>query len=417
MSKQYVKRKPITPPAGLRVLLAIHTYAAYQREMIQGVLRFARVQTPRWEFELRKDLKPIASVVEQMRSDSIIAHVGLADRRGAEAVRAKKVPTVMMDDRSMEDVPTVSADNPAIGAMAFAHLRGKGFTRFAFVGWTKLDHFRDRREAFIAAVREARLELFHSPEVDCFRQELEHHPAFHLWMKRLVKPIGIFAGNADIARPVARLCRDQQVLVPEEVAVLGVDNEMLDCELQWPPLSTIDHAMERVGYEAAALLDRLIKGEPAPREPILVPPVGVIERQSTDTLAVEDPDVRAAMRFIRQRATSGATVKDLLNEMGVARRKIEITFRNNLGRTIHEELTRVRLERARALLRTTEMTLPQVATSSGFQYASGLGSLFSRVVGMTPMAYRRQQRGHYLPESAVSDEIRSSPVSSPFLAT
>ncbi|HWE05281.1 MAG TPA: substrate-binding domain-containing protein, partial [Rhizomicrobium sp.] len=347
-----------------------------------------------WEFEFRRgDESPIVMLEQSPRCDAIIGNLDGIGPRETAALRRRAAPTVLIEEYNDSGYPTVVGDNRAIGRLAFEHLRTKGFCRYAYFGWDGLRLFRERGDAFGAAVREAGLEFHDSPRIDHELISPEHEPWVQAWLRNLPKPIGVLAGNADLARRIVAMSRMMNLLVPEEVAVIGVDNETLDCELSWPPLSTIDHGMERAGYEAAALLHRMMTGARAPKKPIVVQPVSVIERQSTDTLAVEDPDVRAAVQLIRQRATQGLSVKDMLDLLPVTRRKLEIGFRRSLGRSIHSELTRVRLERAKLLLRTTEMAMPQIAAACGFEYASRLSILFVQTIGMTPTAYRRQQRG------------------------
>jgi LacI family transcriptional regulator len=297
---------------------------------------------------------------------------------------------VLIEHYQPTNLPVVLGDNREIGRLAFEHLRDKAFRRFAFLGPLGIEIFRQRRDGFADAANAAGLEIFAPPSEEV--THLARDRKMRAWMKKLPKPIGIFAGNAEVARRTVALCRAAGVLVPEEAAVLGVDIQPLECELSRPPLSTIDHGMERAGFKAAALAKSLMEGQPAPADPILVPPVGVIERQSTDTLAVDDPDVRAAVRLIRDRATTGLTVKELMQWIPVGRRKLEIGFRKFLGRSIHDELMRVRLERAKFLLTTTDLSMPEIASACGVAFSSRLSEQFRRITGMTPRSYRREHR-------------------------
>ena len=382
------------------VLVAVETFSGYQRRIVQGVIAYAGRHRPTWDFLF--DPRPAVNRAEKLGrfpdAEGVIAHldprepaVGLAMRR----FRERGVPVVVVEQLPAEGVPAVLIDNGAIGRMAFDHLRGKGFTRFAFLGGPGPWVFAERRAAFAAAVEGAGMGgvLEPPPGSEDWGMSAGSRDAMRAWVAGLPKPVGLLAANVDLARRAASACREVGAAVPESVAVLGVDHDELVSQLTVPPLSVIDHGMERAGFEAAALLDRLMRGEPPPADPVVLPPAGVIERQSTDTLAVEDEDVREAVRLIREGAADGLGVPGVLRAIPVSRRKLELGFRRHLGRTMHGEVVRVRVERAKRLLAETEMPLPEVAERCAFRHASRLSEAFARHVGRTPSAYRRASRG------------------------
>jgi LacI family transcriptional regulator len=192
---------------------------------------------------------------------------------------------------------------------------------------------------------------------------------------------------------VAEACRQVGLRVPEDVALLGVDDDELDCELTRPRLSSVIVPAERIGYEAAALLDRLLAGERPPAEPILLPPTGVATRRSTEMLALADREVVAAVRFIREHAHLPLRVRDVLREVAVGRRTIERRCHKALGWGLGEEIRRVHLERARRLLARTELPMKAVAQQAGFSDFRHLAVVFRQELGLSPTAYRRQMRG------------------------
>lgn len=188
-------------------------------------------------------------------------------------------------------------------------------------------------------------------------------------------------------------CRRASLRVPDEIAVVSVDNDISLCNLCTPPLSSIDVNPGRVGYEAAALLMRLIKGTPPPTEPILLgPPRGVVPRQSTDVLAIADKDVAAALRFVRENAANGIRVSDVLATIGSSPSTLERRVKAMLGRTIKAEITRVRLHRAKLLLQETELPIAAIAARSGFSESKYFCEVFHKSEGLTATAYRRQFR-------------------------
>src|SRR5262249_20380304 len=174
---------------------------------------------------------------------------------------------------------------------------------------------------------------------------------------------------------------------------LGVDNDIVLCELSDPPLSSIDQDLGRIGYEAAALLDRLMAGAPAPGAPTLVEPVGVVARLSTESMAIHDPAVAAALRLIRQHACVDKGVDDLADHTGLSLRALQRRFKSLTGRTLQEEIHNVRLARVRQMLSETDLKLEAIARKAGFHYIGYMSSVFKKQTGMTPGEYRRLHAG------------------------
>ena len=193
-------------------------------------------------------------------------------------------------------------------------------------------------------------------------------------------------------RQVLDACRRAGVAVPDEVAVVGVDNDGLLCELSDPPLTSVEPDARRTGYTAAEILDRLMNFRRVPVLSHRIPPVGVVTRQSSDTMAVGDADVAEAVRFIRENACSGISVKDVLQRVPLSRRALETRFVKAVGRTPHAEVERVRLERAKHLLRATDLPVFEVAQRTGFRYQEYLSVAFRRYTGVSPTQYRKDAR-------------------------
>jgi LacI family transcriptional regulator len=176
------------------------------------------------------------------------------------------------------------------------------------------------------------------------------------------------------------------------VAVVGVDNEKVFCELCDPPLSSVEPNPRQVGYEAAELLDRLMAGDQPPARPKLIAPLRVVVRQSTDVLGVDDPDVSAAMRYIREHACSGASVADVTGHVLLSRSALERQFRRHLGHSPQEEIRLVQLKRVKQLLSETDLSLESIAKLAGYKHPEYMSVVFKRTVGQTPGEYRRQTR-------------------------
>jgi LacI family transcriptional regulator len=212
------------------------------------------------------------------------------------------------------------------------------------------------------------------------------------WIRSLPKPLGLIACNDFRGIQALDACRRAGIAVPEEVAVVGVDNEELVCTLAYPPLSSVVPNARSIGYEAAALLNRLMKWGPAPTTPLFIPPVEVVTRLSTDVNAIADPDVAAAMRFIREHACEGIAVADVLSQVPVSRSVLQRRFRNLLGRSIHGMIAGVRLQRAKRLLVETDLPLSVIAQRTGYSHVEYLCAAFRQAVGLPPGAYRRERK-------------------------
>jgi LacI family transcriptional regulator len=213
------------------------------------------------------------------------------------------------------------------------------------------------------------------------------------WLKELPKPVGIMACYDIRGQQVLDACRGAGLAVPDEVAVIGVDNDTLLCELASPPLSSVIPNAHRAGYEAAALLDKLMEGKRVPATARLIAPLGIAERQSTDVLAVDDRNVARAVQFIREHACEGINVSDVLRVVPLSRRVLEQRFQRLLGCTPREEILHVRLARVKQLLGETELPLYLVAERTGFEHVEYLSVVFKRETGRTPSAWRQEARG------------------------
>ncbi|HEY1108871.1 MAG TPA: substrate-binding domain-containing protein, partial [Opitutaceae bacterium] len=220
-----------------------------------------------------------------------------------------------------------------------------------------------------------------------------HARALRAWVDALPKPVGIMAAYDIRGQQVLDACRSASLAVPSDVAVIGVDNDALLCDLASPPLTSVIPNAHRAGYEAAALLEKLMAGRKVPATAHLIPPLGVAARQSTDVLAVDDRDVARAVQFIREHACEGINVSDLLRTVPLSRRVLEQRFQKLLGRTPREEILHVRLARVRQLLGETDLPLYLIAERTGFEHVEYLSVVFKRETGQTPSEYRQETQG------------------------
>jgi LacI family transcriptional regulator len=220
------------------------------------------------------------------------------------------------------------------------------------------------------------------------------------WVEALPKPVGLMACNDIRGQQVLNACRDVEIAVPEDVAVLGVDNDDVLCDLSYPTLSSVVPDTRRIGFEAAALLERMIGGESPPQPLTLIPPLGVVTRRSTDVLAIEDRHLARAVRFIREHACEGITVEDVLAHVPLSRSVFERRFDRLFGHTPKTEILRARLERIKQLLAETEMPLKLIALKVGFEHPEYLSVFFKERTGQTPGQYRAAARQPQQPKVA-----------------
>lgn len=372
----------------MKVGIVIDGATVFGREVFRGFRQFANTREQWTVFEELRGHREGAS--DWPAVDGLIV-AGTA----AESVRRKAGAVVHCCESSITEArPMVCVDDHSAGGVVAEHLLACVLKHFAFYGEAKkglarLGGFEQRLAAAHLTCHLAPQELFENGE----NRHGGRAEELTKWIRSLPKPVGIFAWNDAGAREVASACKDAGIGVPDEVAIIGVNNDELLCESTWPPLSSLSVNFTRVGYLAAQMLDRMLRGEELGEETkVQVLPGGVVRRQSTDILAVDDPDVARAVAVIRERACGPFTVKDLLKSVPLIRRTLERRFVEKLGRTPYEEITRVRMELAQRLLRETDETLPSVAQQCGFCAPQALNYMFRKVTGQTPAAYRRLYR-------------------------
>jgi LacI family transcriptional regulator len=290
----------------------------------------------------------------------------------------------------------VVPDQVAIGELAAQHLIEQGYRHFAYFGLGYMPNYRDRiGPGFVQELRERGhlCAIYWRGDVSCSEQPpLSELPDLERWLAILPKPVGILAWDFRHGRLLTEACSRAKLLVPEDVGVIiGLNDDVL-CEIARPPLSSVDHASSRVGYEAASLLEQLI-AETSPRDrQILIPPAGVTTRHSTSLAAIDDPVVADAVQYIRRHADKAISVEDVVAVVTVSRRSLERRFTRVLGRSPAVEIRRAHLNHAMTLLSGTDLPIHQIATASGFNHSEVMDRVFRRGVGMSPSAYRGQAR-------------------------
>ena len=378
-----------------RVALVIEGSNAYAYGLLQGVADFLQVNC-QWSVYLPESVRgeDAATVCRNWRGEGVIVR---AESSATAAAMAKcTCPVVNLSaTKLLPSVPTVHSDQRVEADLAFGHLWERGFRNLAFCGisdylWAdwQLKRF---SECALAAGSEvhahlAPMHLRQPKDWAIGRQRLIK------WLRQLPKPVGIFACNDLLGQEVVDVCHEAGIRVPDEVAVVGVDNDPIRCGLSDPPLSSIAPDTRRVGHLAAELLTRMMAGEKVEAGPRYVVPLGVVARRSTDALAVQDPEIAEALQYIRSHACEPISVKSLLNVIPLSRRALESRFVKVLGRSPHEQILHCRVERAKQLLHDTDLPIKSIANLVGTGTPEYLSVLFRRLIGLSPSAYRETHK-------------------------
>ncbi len=372
-----------------RVALLIESSNVYGRELLRGIRSWSR-ENDSWSFRLveqgRGAMKP--EWLASWEGDGIIARVeSEVIQRFLESMRLPIVDVSAALENS--GFPQVVTDSAGVVKLAIDYLENLGFRNFAYCGDSAFRWSRLREQEFAYRVKKKGLEPF-------IRNQRVSRPETEIgrlgnWLEALPKPVAVLACYDVRGQEVMEACGEKRLKVPEEVAVLGVHDDEILCELCDPPMSSVIPDPKRAGYEAAALLKKLMDGETlrnSERKPLLIPPIGISARQSTDVVAIPDEKIARALRYIKGRACQGINVADVLRECPMARTQLERRFRQVIGRSPREEIERVRMGKVQELLSRTTLPISAVAEEAGFEYPEYLSVAFKRCFGVTPKAYR-----------------------------
>lgn len=385
-----------------KVLLILGCSRASERGMLRGVIRYCRFHNP-WilyreppfyrkpPFHTQsKDARTLTRLRER-GFDGIITWA--ANRVQLETFIPPGFPSVILPIE--EQIPghcCIVEEAQTAGRMGAEHFLERGFTRFAFCGYDHMFWSRVRQEGFVRRVRQAgyAVYLYEPPAPRASLTWEAEQASMADWLKSLPKPIGLMVCNDDRAQQVVEANKAANVRVPDDIAILGVDDDDMICELTNPPLSSIVMNPEEVGYEAAAQLDRQMTGRKVLKQMIHLRPMHIHTRQSTDVLAVEDPIVARALRFIRTHAGQVLSVDEVVEASLASRRLLERHFKDVVGASIYHEIQRTHIERACQMLVDTNWSVAEIAERCGFSNAVHFAVAFKRRMHLTPQQHRRR---------------------------
>jgi LacI family transcriptional regulator len=382
-----------------KVALMIESSRAFGRELVRGIMRYSRTHGP-WMFPwvfYRQELFHAARGSEQAelahlkkwKPEGIISR----DTRDVEELAKWGVPlfvAVAMKSPSMHS-NNIITDGIAIGRMAAEHLIERGFKNFGYCGFDDMYWSGQRLASFCARIEEAgfKTSVYRQPKSRANRLWYREEAVLTKWLCGLPKPVGIMACNDDRGQHIIEACANAKIDVPYEVAIIGVDNDDQICDSSNPPLSSVALDVEKAGFMASELLDRMMAGEHMKPQTVTVRPTRVVMRQSTNIVAVEDKLVSQALTFIHHNAKRLIQMEDVIKHLSVSRRNLHDKFIKTLGRSVYDEIKRVRIDLISQMLIETDLSISDIAMSLGYDNTNHIARYFKQKMGMSPVEYRK----------------------------
>lgn len=381
MPKNPTAAKPFTQTGKRRVLVLLAWYAT---DVFRGIARFAR--DAGWILD--SSYERTGEVASGWRGDGIIGVLGVHPEVDRLAVEGK-IPFVNIGYSLPDAAPSVSADQTAIARLAANHFRNRGFRRYAYYLKSNQPGDRGRLDAFRREVAGFGAELSVIDASALGTQTLAQRSKWLIrQLKALPKPIAVLAEIDDYAIEVVGAATEAGIRIPEDLAILGVGNDELRCPFAQVPLSSVNDNAHGIGQQACLLLEKIMTGVSPTVDAITVQPLGVVTRRSTDVVAVEHPQVASALKAIREHYRDPMTAEGIISEVPMSRRRLHDAFMRHIGRSVADEITRLRVEHAKRLLAESTEKQHQIALQCGFRNDARLVMVFSRVTGMTPGEYR-----------------------------
>jgi LacI family transcriptional regulator len=380
-----------------KITLFIETARKCDREILRGVARYSRLHGP-WSISKtppyyrtpsgRKNFINLTTI----HSDGVI----FMETESPEQILPTGLPAIAIDVRDqIYGLANIVGDCKKIGEIAAKHFLERGFKKFAFCGFDDIHWSHERCDSFIDYLQKAGYDVqLYNQKTPSYKSNMgweKEKKQMIQWLKRLSFPVAIMACNDDRADNILEACKDCQIKVPDEIAVLGVDNDDMVCEITEPPLSSIEMNFEKAGFEAAHVLEKWMKGENMANETIIISPTRVFVRQSTDILAIDDREVANAISFINEHVREPIQVIDVANSVSVSRRMLEKRFKVAIGMSIGAKIRKVRADHIAKLLLETNMSISEIAHSMGFDSQANFSRYFQKEFQMKPLRYRKMQ--------------------------
>lgn len=375
-----------------RIVLLLETSREFGRQLIIGIAHYSRLHGPWTFYKEPVDLKSSIPHLTSWKPEGII----MRDSLITEELLKLKIPTILAihDSKYPKDLPVIKTDSYAIAQMASKHFIEKGFKNLAFCGFDIYDWSEGRKYFFSQFNDEAGIKTYNFSQLKKLRKQnwdIEQRHVMH-WIRELPKPVGIFACNDDRGQNILEVCKLVGLKVPDDVAVIGVDNDPMICDTGDPPLTSIALNVETAGFEAASLLDQLFRKNKVLLKEIMVTPSHIVQRQSSDILAVDDTEVAKAIHYIKSYAKKKIFIRDIVKTASVSRRTLEKRFRKTIHRSIYNEIQQVRIDWISKLLAETNLPISQITSFFDFTDSEHISRYFKMVKGISLREFRKLHR-------------------------
>ena len=381
----------------LKVILLIEKSRAFGRSLLHGIVQYSNLHGP-WLFYMepettKKGREQPYKWIKELEVDGIIGYTW--DSNLIKTIVNTGLPAMIRGiEKPTQNTFRMVTDQVEISRMAAEYLLERGFKRFAYCGFDDLLWSQQRGENFRRIIAESgyRTYIYQQPKAKRLRTADKEQALIAKWLESLPKPVGVMAGNDDRSQDVLAACKIADLDVPTQVAILGVDNDELVCNLSYPQLSSIALSTESAGYEAARVLHKLMSGQQITKEEkeLSIFPMHVITRQSTDITAIEDRQVAEAVNFIRKHPKDLIQVGDVAEAVSLSRRALEQRFRKVLKHSVHEEIARTRVNQMATMLTETNLPISQIARLLGYSYSNNISRYFKQQKGISPLHYRKK---------------------------
>lgn len=384
-----------------RLILLSDSTQTYASTLLKGVMEYAKERDP-WVVcrmpAYYKQVHGIAGVVGWAKDWKADAIIGQFEHTDNVALFGKYgIVAVAQDYKSrFKVIPNITGDYISTGRMAAQYFVQKGYRNFAFYGYEHVVWSAERQRGFRDRLRESGLDgrFFEFYQSDLDTRWYYDTDTLALWLMSLPKPVALFACDDNSASRITEVCRTSNLRIPEDVAVLGVNNDDVLCNLSYPTLSSISLDVTRGGYKAAELIDNLLKDSDYEPHDVVINPVNIVERSSTDILAVDDPHVRRALHYIHHHLSAPLSVDEVVSQVPLSRRLLEIKFKKQTGQSVHQYIVDLRMERFSQLLISSDAPIQELALSLGLTEPKNTSRQFKARKGMTPHEYRKRYGSH-----------------------
>ncbi len=379
----------------IKILLVIDYSSEFSRRLMRGLIKYSQANGPFIFYRLPSYYKTLYGkdgIVEWAKEKEADAIIALWDHEKTNRLKQLNIPVLLQNYKTRSDFySNITGDYYGTGEMAAKFFIQRKFKNFAFYGNKGVVWSRERAEGFKREVEKARSKYFYFESENLRDGDWsESHVLLDKWLLSLPKPVAIFACDDNFALQISEICKMKNIKIPQEVSLLGVDNDDLICNLSDPPISSIVLDVEKGGYEAGRLIHQLIKKEKTEPFNIVISPTRIELRQSTELYNIEDEYIEKIVKHLLKKFNTEISIDDLSKIVPLSRRNLEVKFKNEMGTSIYQFILKLRIDYFSNLLLTTDRSLFDLALESGFNDCKNISRIFKRFRGLTPVEFREK---------------------------